>query len=132
MSTKGASNRYPTGKRSSTGKTASHINFEWARGFSKNSLDIHFNEHGKNMGFENKESYRQHAIKFSNIIDKKKCVSFIDAKTGATYKYNKVSNEFAIITKDGIVITYFKPKEGYSYYKNQVSKHGKKKGGNKR
>ena len=132
MATKGASNRYPTGKRSSSGKTISHINFEWARDFNKNSLDNHFCDHGKNMGFENKESYRQHAIKFSNNIDKKNCVSFIHAKTGATYKYCKISNEFAIITKEGIVITYFKPKEGYSYYKKQVSIYSKKKGGNKR
>lgn len=126
MATKGASNRYPTGKRSSSGRTVSHTNFEWARDFNKKTLNIHYIEHGKSMGYESKESYKQHAIKFANNIDKKNCVSFIDAKTGATYKYNKKTNEFAIITKTGIVVTYFKPKEGYDYHKKQISKYGKK------
>ena len=129
MATKGASNRYTTGKRSSTGKSISHINFKWAKDFNKKSLDKHFDWHGKSMGFGSKESYKQHAIKFANTIDKKNCVSFIDGKTGATYKYNKSSNEFAIITKNGYVATYYKPKEGYNYYKEQMKKHGKGNGG---
>ena len=132
MATKGASNRYPTGKRTSYGRTISHTNFEWARDFNKKSLDKHYNEHGKDMGFANKESYKQHAIKFANTIDKKNCISFIDSKSGSTYKYNKSTNEFAIITKDGYVVTYFNPKEGYDYYKKQISKHSKGKGGNKK
>ena len=131
MATKGASNRYPTGKRSSSGRTISHINFEWAKDFNKKSLDKHFNDHVKNMGFDSKESYKQHAIKFANTIDKKNCVSFIDSKTKATYKYSKVTNELVVVTKNGYVVTYFKPKDGYDYYKSQLSKHGKGKGGNR-
>lgn len=70
------------------------------------------------MGFSTKTEYGQHAIKFANTVDNKNCVSFID-KNGSTYKYNKKTNELAIINKDGTVITYFKPKDGYNYYKQQ-------------
>ena len=56
-------------------------------------------------------------------------MSFVDSY-GSTYKYNKASNTLAIITKKGIVVTYYKPKEGYSYYlkkKKEKSVHGRKK-----
>ncbi len=124
MATKGASNRYPTNKRSPSGKSISHINYEWARDFNKKTIDQHFNDHGKSMGFDSKESYKQHAIKFANTIDRKNCTSFV-AENDSTYKYNKVTNEFAIITKDGYIVTYYKPTGEYSYYKNQEIKYSK-------
>ena len=129
MATKGASNRY-TNTKGSINNTK-NINYSWAKDFNENSLKIHFRNHGKDMGIENEESYKQHAIKFANTIDKKNCESFVDKETGATYKYNKVTNEFEIIKKNGYIATYFKPKDGYNYYKNQKAKHGKKKGGSK-
>ena len=132
MATKGASNRYGnTNGARHQGQPTEKINYSWAKDFNKKSLDKHFNDHGKEMEFDSKESYKQHAIKFANTIDKKNCISFVDSNTGATYKYNKVTNEFAIITKDGYVATYFKPKEGYIYYKKQISKNVKGNGGNK-
>lgn len=60
-------------------KSSTHINYQWAKHFNKNTLD----------------------------------------KNGSTYKYNKKSNELAIISKDGTVITYFKPKDEYNYYKQK-------------
>lgn len=41
--------------------------------------------------------------------------SFVDGK-GSAYKFNVKSNEFAIVSKDGYVITYFKSTKGYDYY----------------
>lgn len=61
------------------------------------------------------ESYNAKAVSFANTVDRKNCVSFID-KHGSTYKYNKVTNTLAIIRKNGIVITFYKPKDGYDYY----------------
>ena len=94
-----------------------------------NGLDTWFdriNEYGKELGLDSKESYKQHAIKFANTVDRKNCVSFVDVNSGATYKYNKKTSELAIITKDGYVATYFKPKDGYSYYKKEKDKRGSK------
>lgn len=33
--------------------------------------------------------------------------------------YNKSTNEFAVVTKDGVIRTYFKPKEGIKYFNKQ-------------
>ena len=49
---------------------------------------------------------------------------FTDEK-GSTHKYNKKTNEYAIITKDGYVVTYYKPTNGYKYYKDQKKMKGK-------
>ena len=68
-----------------------------------------------------KDSYNANAVKFANTVDRKNNVSFV-ARNGTTYKYNKNNGTFAIITKRGIVITYFKPKDGYDYYKAQIER----------
>lgn len=127
MATKGASNRYPTGRRGKNGKSISHINYQWARNFNKRTLKKHFINHGLSMKFASEEVYRQHAIKFANTIDKKNNVSFIDRRTGSTYKFSKTTGEFAIITKNGVIVTYFIPdsNDKYGYYKKQKLMYGK-------
>ena len=115
MSTKGASNRYGNANGGRNGSPTSHTGFAWAKSFNKSTLADHFRRHGEQMGCPTKDSYNAHAVSFSNTVDRKNCVSFID-KHGSTYKYNKKTNTLAIITKDGIVITYFKPANGYKYY----------------
>jgi len=72
--------------------------------------------------------YEAHAVSFANTVDRKNCESFV-AANGSTYKFNRKTEEFAIITKKGIVITYFKPKDGREYYLSQIGGkiHGKKK-----
>ena len=118
MATKGASNHYGNSRGGSQGHMTSHTGFAWAKDFNKNTLAKHFRDHGKQMGADTKESYASHAVKFANTVDRENCVSFIDSK-GSTYKYNKVTNEFAIITKKGYVVTYYKPEDGYDYYLSQ-------------
>ena len=49
---------------------------------------------------------------------------FVDKK-GSTFKYNIKTNEFAIISKNGIVITYFCPQDEYKYYLNQKKRKEK-------
>lgn len=56
------------------------------------------------MGTPTKESYNARAVTFVNTVDRKNCVSFVD-KNGSTYKYNKKTNEMAIIKDNGVVIT---------------------------
>ena len=128
MSTKGPSNHYGNSRGGKQGHATEHISYPWAKGFNKKTLDTHFGKHAKSLGLGSKKSYAAHAVKFANVVDKKNCVSFIDAKTGSTYKYNKVTNELAIITKNGFVATYYKPGGGYDYYKSQKAIHGKQGG----
>lgn len=126
MSTKGASRRYHGTRGSRYQNPTTRINFPYAKGFNKSTLNYHFNHHGKQMGCKTKWDYASKAVKFANKVDSRHCESFVDNK-GTTYKYNKVTNEFAMITKKGIVITYFKPKEGKKYFdllrKNRALNH---------
>ena len=116
--TKGASNHYGNSRGDSQGQPTEHTNYAWAKAFNKSTLYDHFYRHGSQVNADTKESYEAHAVSFANTIDRKNNVSFIDSK-GSTHKYNKISGEYAVITKEGIVVTYFKPTEGYDYYKKQ-------------
>ena len=93
-------------------------------GFNKNTLEDHFNRHGNQVGAPTKTSYEAKAVSFANTVDRKNNVSFVDIN-GSTYKFNKKTGEFAVITKSGIVVTYFKPKEGYDYYLNEKKGRGR-------
>jgi pyocin large subunit-like protein len=118
MSTKGASNRYGHNRNGRIGKPTKNTSYAWAKDFNIKTLTNHFIRHGEQMGCTSKESYAAHAVKFANKIDKVDCVSFVD-RNGSTYKYNKKKNILAIVTKDGYVVTYFKPKTGFNYYLNE-------------
>lgn len=121
MATKGASNWYGNARGGRQGYPTQHIGFAWAKAFNRSTLDDHFQRHGEQMGCPTKESYNANAVKFANTVDRKNIVSFV-ARNGTTYKFNKVDGTFAIITKRGVVITYFKPKDGYDYYKAQIER----------
>lgn len=128
MSTKGAGNHYGNARGGRQGYITEHTGFAWAKDFNKHTLQAHFNDHGQQMACSNATEYSSKAVHFANAVDRKNCVSFID-KNGSTYKYNTRTNEFAIIKKDGIVITYYKPKDGYDYYlkqKKENSRYGRK------
>ena len=115
MATKGASNRYGNTRGGRKGHPTCHTGFQWARGFNHSTLQDHYNRHGTQVGSPTKGSYSAHAVTFANTINRRDCVSFVDSR-GSTYKYNKRTNEFAVITKAGIVVTYYKPSDGYQYY----------------
>lgn len=125
MATKGASNRYGNSRGSSSGHKTKHTGFAWAKAFNRTTLLDHYQRHGQQVKSDTKDSYSAHSIKFANTVDRKNCVSFID-KRGSTYKYNKRTNEFAIITKKGVIVTYYKPEKGYKYYLDQKKTKGKK------
>lgn len=125
MSTKGASNRYPTTRNGNHHMTSGHINYAWAKAFNKRTLYDHFRRHGEQMKCDTQEAYAAKAVKFANTIDKKNCISFV-AKNGTTFKFNKKDGTFAVIIKEKIVVTYFKPKEGIAYYRHQIELNKKK------
>lgn len=122
---KGPSNRYKNTKGFRFLKHLKYISYAWAKYFNKKTLELHFKEHGKSMGFNTIDEYKEHAIRFANTINEKDCVSFID-KNDTTYKYNKKTNELVLVKKDGTIITYFKPKDGYKYYESEKRKKERK------
>lgn len=122
MATKGASNRYGTPRGKNSSSNPSGVNYEWAKDFNKNSLDMHFNKHCNEFNLSSKESYKQHAIRFANTIDKKNCKAYVD-KNGTTYKFNEKTNELAIVNKGGYIISYHIVNEKFHY----INKGGIKK-----
>jgi hypothetical protein len=68
--------------------------------------------------------YRTDSDRCQDTVNREDCESFI-AKNGSTYKYNRVTNEFAIITSDGYVVTYYCPDNQRKYYLEQKEKYRK-------
>ena len=114
MATKGASNRYGTPRGKNSLSNPRGVNYGWAKDFNKNSLGEHFDRHGKEFGLSSAESYKQHALKFANTVDKKNCRAYVDIN-GTTYKFNNKTGELAIVSKNGIVISYYKVSNGFRY-----------------
>lgn len=123
MSTKGASNRYGNAGYGRNGHKTSHIGYAWAKDFKKTTFKLHVAEHMTSLGLSTPESYRAHAVAFANRVDRENHVSYI-RKNGDTVKFSKKTGEFAVITKKGIVTTYFKPAAGLSYYIKDRRMHG--------
>lgn len=119
MATKGASNHYGNSRGGRQSHGSKHIGYKWAKKFNKNTLKVHFERHGKEMGCSNENEYAAKAVHFANTIDRINCTSFIDGNN-STYKYNYKTHEFAIITKDGFVVTYYVSKGENKYFNNQM------------
>lgn len=117
MPTKGPSLRYGNTRGSKhRGKFSKNINYAWAKDFNKNTLKTHYEKHGKDFGAKTKEEYASKAVHFANAIDRQNYKSVIDWK-GSTYKYNTINGAYAIITEDGYVVTYHKPRNRrFSYH----------------
>ncbi|MBP5490321.1 MAG: hypothetical protein J6Y10_06955 [Lachnospiraceae bacterium] len=125
MSNKGASNRYGNTRNGRQGHPTSHTGFAWARGFNNTTAQDHFNRHGSQVGAPTLSSYVAKAVSYANTVNRKDVESFVDSR-GSTYKYNKVTNEFAVITRSGVVVTYYKPADGRAYYLAQKKEKAKR------
>lgn len=123
MSTKGASNRYGNAGKGSKGHATKHTGFAWAKDFKPSTLKNHVKSHMKSLGFTSEEEYRAHAVSFANKVDRVNNLSYVRPRTGETVKFNTKTGEFAVITKDGYVTTYFRPKTGIDYYNNDRREH---------
>ena len=64
------------------------------------------------------------AILFANDVNNITHDSFVD-ENGSTYKFSYETYEFVIVSKNGVIITYFIPENGEVYWENVRIKHGK-------
>lgn len=86
----------------------------------------HYKRHGKQMGFQNNiQGYSKKAKEFA-LKENDNIISFIanEFKHYSTYKYDKETNEFMIISRDGKIVTYFPPKDGIEYFYEQYERWG--------
>lgn len=115
MATKGTSLRYGNTKGAHhRGEATKHINYVWAKDFSKGGLNRHFKNHGKEFGATSKQDYAAKAVHFANEVDRQNYKSLVD-KYGTTYKYDPRNGRLAIITKDGYVISYHHTGKKFTY-----------------
>ena len=118
-STKGPGNLYGN----TEGAPTEHINYPYAKKFNEAQLFNHFEKHGAEVEANSMNEYEELALEFANNVDRMTNESFVDIN-GTTYKYNSITNEFAIINKEGVVITYFKPTQQTKYWYKEMVKHG--------
>lgn len=122
MATKGASNRYGNAGEGSRGHSTLHTGYPWAKQFRKSTFGRHVKKHMESLGLSSKEAYQAHAVAFANRVDRVHHVSYV-RKNGETVKFSKKTGEFAVVTKNGIVTTYFKPETGLKYYYDDRRQH---------
>ena len=85
----------------------------------------HYIRHGRQMGFEKIEEYSKAAKEFaSKKSDSILSFTVNENKHYSTYKYDKQTNEFMIISRSGKIVTYFPPKNGIEYLYEQYEKWG--------
>jgi hypothetical protein len=99
-------------KSAETAAAAAESNFA-----SEERLLEHFNDHAAEFGYKTPEAYREGArslTKGGPGID-----TFV-RPNGDTLFYNRSTNEFGVLTRDGVIRTYFRPVEGLEYWLGQI------------
>jgi hypothetical protein len=86
---------------------------------SRANLLVHFGNHGGELGFKLAEQYALAAQKFVGTIGEEGVETIATAR-GETLIFNKGTEEFAVINKEGRIVTYFKAK--LKYWNSQVRK----------
>lgn len=117
MATKGPSNRYGN----KNGAASSHINYPYAipKYIGSNPKD-HMSKHFSDFGVDNKDDYLAKAVNFANDVDYVNYDSYVDS-SGTTYKYNKKNNALLLVSKEGGIITYYKPRYKGGKNKGQLN-----------
>ena len=91
------------------------------KGFgNKNLLTDYFNRHGKEFNAKTEQEYVFTAKSFFEATGD----NYLQytRKNGDVVKYNTSNNTFGIVSKDGIIRTLFKPKDGLKYFENNAIK----------
>ena len=79
-------------------------------------LSQHYEKHGKEMGFKNKEEYEKAA---SDAANHKNALHKKEKEDNDDIYYVEATNEFVVISTDGYIRTYFCPDSGIRYFNKQ-------------
>ena len=85
----------------------------------------HFYFHAYDMGITRIVEYSSKAIDFLNR-NGESIISFraTSKKFYSTYKYDTETNEFMIISRNGKIVTYYKPEDGIDYFYSKFDEYG--------
>lgn len=88
-----------------------------------------FFKHGKKFGANNAQDYQQMAFHFCESSSKSS-FAHTGPRTGAVFKYDLETDEFIVLSKEGVIETYFKPdpavhgyKTNFEYFLAQYEKY---------
>lgn len=85
--------------------------------FRSDSLwESHYDKHGIDMGFADKEAYLAAA---NAVIANPDTLHKIEGEDGDDVYYLEETNEFVVVSTDGYLRTYFLPDDGIDYYNRQ-------------
>ena len=85
--------------------------------FRKQSLfEQHFEKHGAEMGYSNKEDYLAGA---NRVINDPNSLHKIEEEDGDDIYYLESTNEIVFVSQDGYIRTFFSPSRGIDYYNKQ-------------
>lgn len=85
--------------------------------FRSDSLwESHYEKHGIEMGFADKEEYLQAA---NAVLVHSDTLHKTEAEDGDDVYYLEETNEFVVVSTDGYLRTYFNPSDGIDYYNRQ-------------
>ena len=79
-------------------------------------LEDHYQKHGIEMGFSSASEYEKAASDFINNED---CLYKNEKEDNDGVYYLESTNEFAILSSDGYIRTYFMPDDGIDYFNRQ-------------
>jgi pyocin large subunit-like protein len=79
----------------------------------------HFQKHGAEFGFQTADEYLQGA---RALTSGGKGIETITRANGDRLFYNAATNEFGVLSKAGVIRTYFKPVEGLDYWLRQIGR----------
>lgn len=81
----------------------------------------HFTRHGRELGIATESEYLAAAKNFMLQTKKNPNLEWFTRNSGDLVQFDKSSGEFGVMSKQGIIRTYFKPKGGYNYYLKQYN-----------
>lgn len=83
---------------------------------SDDLLTSHFEKHGGEFDYNNKEEYLAGA---NAVIDSNEALHKTEAEDGDEIFYLPDTNEIVFMSKDGYIRSYFRPDDGMDYYNRQ-------------
>ncbi len=90
--------------------------------FATGQLEAHFQKHAAEFGYKSAAQYLRGAQKL--IRGGPGVVSFVRGN-GDSLFYRAATNEFGVLSRQGVIRTYFKPVEGAQYWLRQVGGPGR-------
>jgi pyocin large subunit-like protein len=89
-------------------------------GFAPGELDANFAAHGAEFGSETPEAYLAAAqALIARGLAGAVAVQTFTRADGALLIYDPAKNQYAAVAKDGTILVYLKPAEGYDYWLEQ-------------